>query len=310
MKVGQGEFTYEWIENWARIPATDSGRENGRTHGLAAAANGDVLVFNQAQPGVLRFSPDGVLKNAWGDRFAGAHGMTLVHEGDQQLLWLTDQSSGEVVKTTLDGKTLLNLQKPSIPVYQSKHYVPTWAAVNEERFGGNGDVWVTDGYGSNFVHRYNKSGAYISSINGTEGSAGGFSCPHGIMFIPKRDGAELYIADRSNKRVQVYDGEGKFKRSFGSDFLDSPDGFVHRNGIVYIPELFARLTIIDENDRMITQIGKNPEAVKTPGWPNLPANLIRPGFFNSPHGMAVDNDGNLYVGEWIIGGRLTKLARV
>ena len=182
--------------------------------------------------------------------------------------------------------------------------------MNEERFGGNGDVWVADGYGSNYVHRYTKAGGYTGSINGTEGAAGAFACPHGIAFIPKPAGAELYIADRSNKRIQVYDGEGKFKRVVGADYLNSPCMFVHRNGVVYVPELFARLTIIDENDKLIAHLGENAEAVSTKGWPNHPTGMIHAGKFNSPHGMAVDaKTGDLYVGEWIVGGRVIKLAR-
>jgi DNA-binding beta-propeller fold protein YncE len=311
MKIGSGEFTYEWIENWVRIPDTESGRVSGKTHGIVALSGGDVLLFNQAQPAVLRFNADGRLKNAWGDRFAGAHGMTLVQEGNDQVLWLTDQASTEVVKTTLDGKTLMSLTRAPHPIYAGGgKYSPTWVAVNEERFGGNGDIWVTDGYGSHFIHRFTKAGAYVSSVNGTEGKAGAFNCPHGITFIPKPAGAELYIADRTNKRVQVYDGDGKFKRTFGQDFLNSPCGFVHRNGIIYVPELFARVAILDENDKLITYLGDNSPAQKSAGWPNLPADQIRPGLFNSPHGMAADDAGNLYVAEWIIGGRVTKLARV
>jgi hypothetical protein len=311
MKVGRGEFTYEWIEHWARIPETESGRSNGRTHAVVTLENGDVLIFNQAQPGVLRFDPQGKLKNAWGDRFGGAHGMTLAYDGDAPVLWLTDQYSAEVVKTTLDGRTLMNLQRPNIAAYRGTgKFVPTWVAVNEERFGGNGDVWVTDGYGANFIHRLTRSGAYLGSINGTEGNAGGFACPHGITFIPKAAGAELFIADRSNKRVQVYDADGKFKRVFGADFLNSPCGFAYRDGVVYVPELYARLAILDEHDKLITYIGDNPAAKPSPGWPNLPPEQIHPGKFNSPHGMAVDKAGNLYVVEWIVGGRITKLARV
>lgn len=311
MIVGHGEFTFEWIENWARIPDTESGHTNGRTHGVVALPNGDVMVFNQAQPGVLRFDADGKLKNAWGDRFGGAHGMSICFDGDVPVLWLTDQNSAEVVNTTLDGRALLNLRCPEIFVYQgSGRFVPTWVAVNEERFGGNGDIWVTDGYGASFIHRYSKAGAYLASINGTEGKAGAFKCPHGIAFIPKTDGPELYIADRANQRVQVYDADGRFKRSFGQDFLSSPCGFAHRNGVLYVPELYARLAILDESDRLIGYIGENVCARESPGWPNLPGAQILPGKFNSPHGIAVDSAGNVYVVEWIIGGRITKLARL
>lgn len=311
MKVGQGEFTFEWIENWAKIPDTESARTNGRTHGVVALDGGDVMIFSQAQPAVLRFDSNGKLKNAWGDRFGGAHGMSLAFDGQTPVLWLTDQDSAEVVKTSIDGRTILNLQRPPIPAYAgSSRFVPTWVAVNEERFGGNGDIWVTDGYGADYLHRFSGSGAYVSSINGTEGKAGAFACPHAIAFIPKPGGPELYIADRANRRVQVYDPDGKFKRVFGQDFLTSPCCFAHRNGIVYVPELNARLSILDDHDNLVTRFGENEAACKSQCWPNLPASQILPGKFNSPHGVAVDSLGNVFMVEWILGGRITKLAKI
>ena len=311
MRIGSGEFTYEWVDNWGRIPDTDGGRANGRTHGVVVSKSGDVLVFNQAQPGVLRFDRDGRLKNAWGDRFGGAHGMSLVEDNGTEFLWLTDQDSAEVVKTTLDGKTVMTLSRPDTAAYRNGgRYVPTWVAVNETRAGGNGDIWVADGYGSNWVHRYSVAGAYVGAINGTEGPAGAFKCPHGIAFVQRGGTPELWIADRGNKRVQVYDPDGHFKRAFGSDQLNSPCGFVTRGELVYTPELHASVKVIDKNDRVVATLGANEPVVKIPGWPNHEKKLIEPGKFNSPHGMAVAPNGDLYVVEWIVGGRITKLARV
>ncbi|HLL91280.1 MAG TPA: hypothetical protein VK324_18420 [Tepidisphaeraceae bacterium] len=318
MRIGSGELAYEWNEHWVRVPATQSGRENGRTHAVAVAGNGDVIVFNQAQPGVLRFPPDGRLVNAWGDRFGGAHGMTLVVDPDgQEYLWLTDERSSEVVKTTTDGRTVLTIQRPDVPAYAAGRYVPTWVAVNEERFGGNGDVWVADGYGSNFVHRYRKDGGYVGSINGTEGRSGAFACPHAVAFDYRRGAPQLYVADRANRRVQVYDAEGKYVRAFGQDSLTHPCMFAFEPGTgrLFIPELFGWLAVVDAEDAFVGYVGAN-EAVKPtdgwprlPGWPNLPADQIRPGHFNSPHGMTVAPNGDLYVVEWIVGGRITKLAK-
>lgn len=308
MRIGTGNQTYEWIDNWARIPDTPSGRENGRTHGVVVSESGDVLVFNQANPGVLVFGADGRLKNAWGDRFGGAHGMTLVKEGGTEYLWLTDQFSAEVVKTTLDGRTVMNIQKPDHPVYAKANYAPTWVAVNEERFGGNGDIWVTDGYGSFYIHRYDKTGRYLGSINGEEGKTGAFSCPHGIWVDNRKPVPELYVADRSNKRIQVYDAEGVYKRAFGADFLTSPDGFITHGEFLMMPELYARLTILDGDDKLVCHLGANEEVVQVKGWPNIHDHL-KPGKFNSPHGMAADAAGNLYCVEWITGGRITKLAK-
>jgi DNA-binding beta-propeller fold protein YncE len=309
MRIGSNGQTYEWVEQWAHIPDTPSGRENGRTHGVVVSESGNILVFNQANPAVLTYNPAGELIGSWGERFLGAHGMTLVKEGNTEYLWLTDQNTCEVVKTTLDGQTVMNLQRPNLPVYEKANYAPTWVAVNEERFGGNGDIWVTDGYGSNYVHRYDKSGRYLNSINGEEGKTGAFSCPHGIWVDVRKPEPELYIADRSNHRVQVYDPQGTYKRSFGADLLTSPDGFVTYGEYLLIPELFARLTILDAHDELVCHLGANEAAVKLPGWPNLPAEQIQAGKFNSPHGMAADAAGNLYVVEWIVGGRITKLVK-
>ncbi|MBI4427686.1 MAG: hypothetical protein HY562_01045 [Ignavibacteriales bacterium] len=311
MLIGKGKHTYEWIDNWAVIAATPTGRENGRTHGVVVSDSGKIFVFHQANPAVLVFNEDGRLLNAWGDRFLGAHGMTLVREDGDEYLWLTDQDSPEVVKMTLDGVTVMTLAKPNHPTYQSGKYSPTWVAVNEGRHGGNGDIWVADGYGMNYVHRYNYRGNYLSSMNGDEG-AGAFQCPHAVFF-DTREGeseSELYVADRGNKRFQVFSADGKFNRSFGEHFLSCPCACQTNGEELYIPELTAKLVVLDSRDRHVCTLGDNEASCRIEGWPNHPRSLIKEGKFNSPHSLAVDRSGNIYVVEWIIGGRITKLQKV
>ncbi|MCC7406872.1 MAG: hypothetical protein IT442_02295 [Phycisphaeraceae bacterium] len=337
--VGQGSHRYEWIEDWARIPDTESGRKSGRTHGVAVARDGNVVVFHQADPAVLIFSPQGKLLSAWGDRFLTAHGLTLVQDGGQDYLWLTDESTAAVVKTTLDGRVVMELSTPPVDVYQAtsgrgNRYIPTWVAVDEERYGGNGDVWVADGYGASYVHRFDNAGRHLSSINGEEGEAGRFKCPHGIFIDRRRmtlggtgsgdahwgmaprpaagsgsPQAELYIADRGNKRVQVYGLDGRYRRVFGADFLTSPCCFAGLGEHLYVPELRARLTILDGDDHPVATIAANEAVCDKPGWPNE-RGRIEPGKLNSPHGIAVDRQGNIYIVEWIVGGRITKLERL
>ncbi len=310
MIIGEGNFKYEWINDWAKIPNTKSGKENGRTHGVVVLKNGNIAVFNQADPAVLIIDSYGSLIKFWGNRFSGAHGMTLTEENGIEYFWLTDQYSGEVVKTSLDGESLIRIEKPRIKNYEEKEYSPTWVAVFETRFGGNGDIWVTDGYGSNLIHRFSKEGIYLKSISGDEGTAGAFNCPHSIFFDIRKSEPELYIADRGNKRFQVYDPEGKFKRSFGEDIFDCPCGGVIKNNLLYVPELCARLAVLDENNKLITYLGRNESVCNLPGWPDHQKKLIQKGKFNSPHDMSVDNEDNLYIVEWIIGGRITKLKRL
>ena len=285
MRIGTGANTYEWIENWAKIPDTESARAGWAHHGVVVSETGDVITFHQEDKTVLVFDRAGNLKGSWDSGLAEGHGMTIVKEGGTEYIWFADngrkryaggnydypdgdaQVTGQVVKTTLQGETVMKLEKPDLAVYQSGNYMPTWVAVNEERHGGNGDVWVADGYGQSYVHRFGSSGAYIGSINGEEGQAGRFNTPHAVIIDTRKADPELYVAHRSNGRVQAYDAEGNFKRVFGSDFLTSPSGFGADGDLMVIAELKARLAITDINDGLVCYLGDNLQVAEVDGWP-------------------------------------------
>ncbi|MBC8103489.1 MAG: hypothetical protein H7Z41_13000 [Cytophagales bacterium] len=320
MIISDGTHHYEWIEPWASTPDTPPSRENGRTHGVAESKTGEVYVFHQSTPAVLVFDSQGGLIRTFGDEYPRAHGLRLVEATDgTEYLWLTDEVSGRVAKVTLRGETVQTIEKPDLPIYAGGgKYSPTWAEENP----ANGDIWVADGYGSSLVHRHDKSGSYLSSLDGTEGAAGKFSCPHSIFF-DTRGGKEpeLYITDRANRRIQVYDGSGTFKRAFGAEFLIHPCDFAVHGEFLYIPELFGRLAVLDGADHLVGYLGENRPISEAGakgwpggergGWPNLPADQILKGQFNSPHGVGTGADGSIYVVEWIApGGRIVKLAPV
>ena len=126
---------------------------------------------------------------------------------------------GQVVKMSLDGQLVQRLETPSLPTYDEVRYSPAGMTVFEERLGGNGDLWVTDGYGASWVHRYDRNGTYLGRITGEEGSAGHFSCPHSVFVDTRRD-PRLVVADRANARFQVYDLEGGFQKAFAIGLLD------------------------------------------------------------------------------------------
>ena len=335
MRIGTGEHTYHWNDSWATLPNPESAKAGWSHHGIVVTEAGKIITLHQGDLKMMEMDPDGTVERSWDLGLNEAHGITLVKDGDTEYLWIADNGrkrgphtdydypdstskvTGQVVKTTLTGETVMSLDTPPLPVYGEVDYMPTWIAVNEERNGGNGDVWVADGYGANHVHRYDRDGSYVSSINGEEGTVGPFNCPHAIFVDTRKSDHELYVADRSNGRVQVYDLEGGFKRGFGSDFLTSPSGFATHGDLMVIAELRARLTIVDIDDGPVAHLGDNEQVCDVPGWPNnldddgntVATSLLEPGKFNSPHGMTVDADGNIYVAEWLIGGRMVRLTK-
>lgn len=307
---------YKWIENWIQIPRTPEGEKNGRTHGVVVSKSGKIIIFHQAIPSVLIYDESGNPISTWGD-FPGAHGMSLIMENNTEYLLLTDEFSSQVVKTTLDGEIVMTLPRPENAAYDKggKNYIPTWAAQNEE----TGEIWVSDGYGASLVHRFSPEGKHQMSIDGIEG-AGRFLEPHGINFCRSAHGFELFITDRANHRIVVYDKNGKFLRS--SMVAHSPCSFDFLDSLVVVPELFGSIKILDkESFRLIAEIGANDSIRPRPdggwwppiapeGWPDLSGTKhVREGRFNSPHCAAFTSDGDIYVVEWIIGGRVTKLEK-
>jgi sugar lactone lactonase YvrE len=334
VRVRAGPHAYEWLDDWAGIPDSASARRGWAHPGLAVTAAGQIVTFHQGDPTLVFFDPDGTLIRTVDTGLTEGHGITLVEEDGVEYLWIADSGAkrlpdiayqyppdtlGRVVKTTLDGRIVLTIGPPDLPVYRDGKFSPTAVAVDEQRLGGSGDVWIADGYGQSQVHRYSrfsKNGDYLGSIDGREG-AGPFKTPHAVWFDRRKAEPELYVADRANGRVQVYDPEGRFKRAFGHGYLSSPSAFAADGDLLIVAELRARLALLDRDDRLIGYLGDDEPAAARPGWPNaLAADSqptrppLQPGKFNSPHGLAADAHGNLYVAEWLIGGRYTKLRKL
>jgi hypothetical protein len=340
MRVAAGGLEYTWVDNWGQLPLSPRRHAGWAHHGIVAARNGEVVTFDAADPTVLVFSSAGILVGSWSAPVIEAHGMALSTEGQHEYLWIADPGAkrtpatgyqyepaerrGQAIKFSLDGRVLQRLEKPALPLYAAGTYSPTSVTVFEKRHGGNGDVWVADGYGESLVHRYSESGELLGSISGVEG-AGRFRCPHAVFVDTRKREPELYVADRGNRRVQVYDLDGRFKREFGAEFLSSPSAFAVTGEMLVVAELRGRLAVVDSSDRLSGYLGADPRIADIeaggpqdiPGWPNrrgldgAPARPgdLAPGKFNSPHGIAADAAGDLYVVEWLIGGRFTRLVR-
>jgi hypothetical protein len=335
MRVGTGEFTYEWIEDFAEIPDPEAAASGWSHNGITVTPKNTLITSHPALPLAVELSLEGALLNTWEPGVTEAHGIVLHDDGKDGHLWFSDigskphpdtdyqewvlgESGPHNVKTTPEGDVVMELFTPPIAAYEEGGYSPTEAAVYSAADGGNDDVWIADGYGKWKVHRYDKEGNYLSSIDGTEGDSGAFDEPHAVWVDVRKGDAELYITDRTNRRVQVYDLEGAGKRTFAHDAMVLPGAFATLGDYLVVADLVGRLDILDIDDRLVMSLGTNPSEMERPGWPNdLDANganvrtaTLQEGIFNSPHGITTDAAGNIYISEWLIGGRYIKLALV
>jgi hypothetical protein len=309
--VGTGAHTYEVIDNWAQRPAD---KPWGDTHMVQEVEDGRIFIHHNGPDSIHIYDADGKFISSWGgnEMKGAAHGMDLRKEGGEEFLYLALTGQHRVVKTNLKGEKVLELQYPKEaknaqgqPCYDGPaKFVPTFIA-----FGPNGDFYVTDGYGSNYVHRYNIKGEYISTFGGTGDAEGQLKCPHGI-WADTRDAANptIVVADRSNIRLQWFTLDGKFIKMV-KDELRAPCHFDQQGTDLLIPDLHGRVTIFDKDNKLVTHLCDNSDPAKRGNHGVKPEDL-KPGEFCTPHGAIWDRAGNIYVAEWLPYGRVTKLKHV
>lgn len=311
--VGSGDHTYEWTDNWGKLP---EGKRFGETHAVIQTQDGRIFIHNASPTGdsTCIFDPEGKFIKSWGPQFArGAHGMDIRSEGGEEFLYLAPTGMHKVFKTTLDGEVVLELDYPKlardvkdgkvVPDYVGPNkYVPTFIAL-----APNGDFYVADGYGSSYVHRYNLKGEYLQSWGGPGSEPGKMNCPHGIWCDTREAEPTIVVADRANVRLQWFTLDGKLIKIV-KDELRHPCHFDQRGTDLVIPDLKGRVTLFDKDNKLITHLGDNPDSKQWSNHGVAPKDL-KPGAFCTPHGACFDKQGNIFVVEWLPYGRVTKLTR-
>jgi NHL repeat len=318
IKVGEGKATYTLDENWGKLPA-------GMTYGFGCALVVDgkdrIYVTSRSENAcVVIFDRDGKILETWTKDIesrvgydpkkyaATAHGLYWSKEGDHEYLYWTENVAApkggpklgaRVYKTDLDGKILYqigNVDKESDTSKKFDFTNPTDVAV-----AANGDIYVVDGYGNQKLHRFDKNFNHLSVTGGKGKLHGEFNTCHGVWVNTLKKEPELYIADRHNDRVEVFSLDLAYKRTIGG--VRNPCCFYQHNGQLFIPDLYARVTILDEHDKVVAHLGDGKELRDKKEDPDK-----HPEAFFTPHALTLDSRGNLYVIEWLPNGRPRKFS--
>lgn len=326
--VGEGAHRYEVLHNWAQLPDQYSWQT---THNVAVDRDGLLYVIHEGRenlkdhPSIFVFDTKGKLVRAFGNQFqGGGHGLEVITEGKEQFLYVTAYQQLKVfAKLTLTGERIWEKHAPM----ESGVYLKDEDTAPKKRWGRDafmptnyaflpdGGFFLADGYGSYRIHRYDRDGKWVSKFGEPGTGDGQFNTPHGIC-IDNRPGREPSVAvcDRANARLQWFTMEGKHLRTQPGFIL--PANLDILGDVMLVPDLSARVTLLDKDNLVITHLGEDPawreQVLKdkmkmrrsTTGaeWVS--------GKFLHPHDACFDPAGNIYVAEWVDTGRITKLRKL
>jgi hypothetical protein len=303
--IGHHSHKYKVVKNWGLL---DAGKNPvNDCHEMVEDAKGRlIMVTNETKNNVIIYDKSGKLLETWGNDYIGGHGLTILNEGGEQFLLICDVDRHQVIKTDLKGKVIFTLDYPKesgVYAYPTK-FKPTESCVNP----ANGDIYVADGYGSQFIIQYDSKGKYIRHFGGstTEYADDKFNCCHGVL-VDTRDkkNPTLLVTDRVNQSLKRFTLEGKFieRIHISGSYICRP--VLHGDYIFAACYRSGNATWL--NSGYVQILDKNMKVVSTPGgsepvyqngvlqmqYKNDPAKV-----FMHPHDVYVDNDENIYIPQW------------
>ncbi len=319
--IGHGDFRYKVYKDWAKISPQFTPLFN--CHEMVMDSKGRlIMVGDNVKNNILVFDRSGKLLDAWGTQFPGGHGLTLSKEGEEDHLFIVDcgwfqdknakwhKQAGQVVKTTIDGKLIFNIGHPkTIGIYKKDEpFMPTEVAV-----APNGDFYVADGYGSDYIIQYNADGEYIRHFGGkhNENKDHNLNNAHGIT-VDTRDPNNhvLIITSRNDHSFKYFTLDGKYLKT-----VRLPGAFVCRPVLddenIYAGVCWSTtregkgwqrntgfITILDGNNKVISNPGGEAPIYKDGILQQMYQAEGKEKVFNHGHDVCIDGDKNVYVCQW------------
>ena len=301
--IGHGKFKYRVHKAWGDLDPAKRPVKN--CHEMVMDSKGRlIMVGDETKNNILIYDKSGKLLDWWGISYQGGHGLSLWNAGGEESLFICD-TGGTVIKTTLDGRELMRIGHPSgYGAYEEEdRFSPT-----ETCIGPNGDIYVADGYGSQYVLQFSKEGEFIRKIGGGRGDGDDqFQTAHGVCIDDRNAGnPTLLITSRAHNCFKRFTLDGKYLETL---FL--PGAFVCRPVIdgenLYAGVCWSRLKYLNRtpSSGFVTILDKDNKVVSNPGGTapkyiggQLQLMLQDQKIFHHCHDVCIDDDKNIYVCQW------------
>lgn len=260
-----------------------------------------ILLTNETKNNIIIYDKKGKLISSWGHEYPGGHGLTLFNENGEDVLFICDNNRHQVIKTTTDGRVLLTLNYPKETGEYNKEeeYIPT-----ETTIAPNGDIYVSDGYGKDFIIQYNYKGEYIRHWGGRGTAEKHLKNAHGICYDNRdKNNPVLIVTSREEQAFKRYTTDGRYL-----DTIPVPGAWVCRP-VIHGDYLYAAvlqsnsrlwqqsgyITILDKNNKVVSNLAGSEPAYNG-GQADEMYQTIK--VFQYPHDVCIDDEENLYVAQW------------
>ncbi|MBM82649.1 MAG: hypothetical protein CMJ78_18965 [Planctomycetaceae bacterium] len=320
--VGSGEHQFEVVHDFAKLPGEYTWQT---THNVAVDKAGNLYVIHEGHvqkkdhPSIFVFDPKGKFIRAFGSEYqGGGHGIEVREEGGQEFLYVCGYQQVKMFsKMDLKGEVVWRKYAPMEcgvyaknedtdrkKIWGRNRFMPTNFA-----FLDDGGFLLADGYGSFFIHRYDKDANWVSMFGGPGNGKGKFATAHGL-WIDRREGKEptIVVTDRAHHTLQTFTMDGKYIETLPGYGL--PANLDSWKDLLVVPELHARVTLLGKDNQVVARLGDDVDRVKsTKGLRGMPGKW-QDGKFVHPHDACFDHDGSIFVAEWVATGRVSKLQKV
>lgn len=298
-------MTFDTVPGWGL--GTDGKSAIGPCHG-SVVVDQEGNIYTSAHAGVFVFDPSGkVVRTFLGEKYSDIHDMKIRSETDGEFIYAARNNNAEGIKFNAQtGEIVLKLTFPEESGLKSKPFNPTAITV-----APNGDIFLADGYASDHIFKFDKHGKYLKHFGEKGNGLKEFNTAHGMTLDTRYTPPRLLICDRNHQpkgRLLHYDLDGNFIEEVVTG-LGMPTSAQVQGDYVSVPDLHGRLIILDANNVIMSVLGFNPDPKKGGNY-NIPQEQWIEGIFSGTHGSSWDKEGNLYVQDWNVSGRIMKLVRV